>query len=407
MNFRKMFFAVSIVGMVFVVYFGTATKWTFQPPWVIDYINSMALSIRLFRLDIPNPPITYDLILYNGRWYIPWGMLAPLVHVPLQLLVGGRFVPPLYTSLLFGSLTIGMVWWALRRVRDDWFPHEALWTPLFFTFLYAFGTMQFYVATVGSVWYVNQAVSMFFGVSGIAMILKKKRSIAEYVTSVACCSLIVLGRPTLAFLTVVPVFLFLRDAKQRVSDRRKIVWLVLPMVIATTLFFLYNLARFDSPFETGYRYIQEDPVLAKNRQQYGMFSPSYTPRNVWHLMFAPPHFSWNRGPVVDIDLAGNSIFFLSPLLTLALFTIPWIWSNGKKYRQIIAAVWLGVLATALPTILYYNTGWMQFGYRYALDFSFLLVILVYFWSRGRMRWWMVPLLIYTLWINYTGIRLLQ
>ncbi|MEK7543313.1 MAG: hypothetical protein AAB557_00430 [Patescibacteria group bacterium] len=396
-----------IVAVVFVLYFGMATGWTFHPPWVIDYVNAMALSVRSFRLDIPNPPMTYDLISYNGRWYIPWGLLAPLVHIPLQLLVGGRFVPPIYTGLLFGSLTVGTVWWALRRLRDDWFPRQSVWMPLFGTFLYAFGTMQFYVSTVGSVWYVNQAVSTFIGVFGVAVILKKKRSIADYICSVACCSLTLLGRPTLVFLVIIPFFLFLYDTKQHASDRRKIVWLILPIMFTTALFLFYNAARFGNPFETGYRYIQEDPDLARNRQRYGMFSVFHAPRNLWHMTVASPHFFWKKGPVIDIDLAGNSIFVLSPLLALAFCTLPWVWSKTRTYTHVIMALWLGIAATALPTILYYSTGWMQFGYRYALDFSFLLIILIYFWSAGRIRWWMVPFFLYTLWVNYTGIRLLQ
>ena len=381
---------VVIVAAVFVVYFGTATQWTFHPPWTIDYINPMAAALRQGRLDIPNPSMTYDLAFYNGRWYMTWGALAAAVHIPLQLLAGGRYVPALYTSLLFGSLSVGVVWLMLRRIRNDWFAKASMLPVIFFTFLYAFGTMQYYLATVGSIWQVNQVVSTFFGVLGMAMILKKKRSVKDYLLSSAFCGIALLGRPTVGLLIVIPVFFFRKP------------YVFLPMLAAVFIMLAYNGVRFGNPLETGHRFLKEAPELAAKREQYGMLSLAYVPVNAWHMILAPPRISWKNGLTLDIDLMGNSIFLLSPILLLALGTLPLI-----RLQSIVRALWLGMMLTAAASLLYYNTGWMQFGYRYALDFSFLLVILVYFWSAGRIRWWMAPLSLYTLWVNYTGIRLLQ
>ena len=40
------------------------------------------------------------------------------------------------------------------------------------------------------------------------------------------------------------------------------------------------------------------------------------------------------------------------------------------------ALWAGVLPTALCTLLYQNTGWVQFGYRFSLDYLPLVLVLV-------------------------------
>lgn len=393
----KLITAALLVLVVFIVYFGAATRGTFRPPWTIDYINPLAQALLQGRLDIPNPAMTYDLVLYNGRWYMTWGALAAVVHIPLQLLAGGRYVPALYTSLLFGSLTVGIVWWMLERIRKDWFGKAQACHSVAFAFLYAFGTMQYYLSTVGSIWQVNQVVSTFFGVLGTAVILKKKRSIRDYMVSSAFYGIALLGRPTAGLLIVISISLLFNEIKQK-----QIIVVLLPILAAVSILFAYNAARFGNPFETGHRFLTEAPDLAAKRQQYGMISPIYVPTNVWHMIVAPPRISWKNGPRLDIDLMGNSIFLLSPLLLLALGTLPRI-----RSKPIVKAAWLGIAVTAAASLLYYNTGWMQFGYRYALDFSFLLVMLVYFWSTGRIRWWMVPLAIYTLWVNYTGIRLLQ
>jgi len=402
MRYKPLFTFAIIAITVFTVYFGTATAWTFRPSWTIDYINPMAATLQQGRLDIPNPPMTYDLALYNGRWYMTWGALAAAVHIPLQLLAGGRYVPALYTSLLFGSLTASSVWWILERIRKDWFVKTPKVTTIFFTFLYAFGTMQYYLATVGSIWQVNQVVSTFFGVLGMAMILKKKRSVKDYLLSSAFCGIALLGRPTVGLLIIIPMFLLAHEVKRT----RKFSAVILPILFALVVFLVYNAVRFGNPLETGHRFLKEAPELAAKREQYGMLSLSYFPTNVWHMIVVPPKFAWVNGPTMSIDLMGNSIFSLSPVLIVSLGTLFWITSK-RKYLPVIQAIWLGIVVTALPSLLYYNTGWMQFGYRYALDFSFLLVILVYFWSAGRVRLWMALLSIYTLWVNYTGIRLLQ
>jgi len=147
MNYKR-FAAPVFAAFVFLAYFGTATQWSFRPGWAIDYINPMAQALLNGRLDIPNPAMTYDLALYNGRWYMTWGVLAAAAHIPLQLIAGGRFVPAIYTSLPFGTATVLMVWLMLERIRNDWFPKATAWSTAFFAFLYAFGTMQYYLSSV-------------------------------------------------------------------------------------------------------------------------------------------------------------------------------------------------------------------------------------------------------------------
>ncbi len=402
---------ISIVAFVFVVYFGTATKWTFRPPWTVDYINPMAQALWQGRLDIPNPAMTYDLAFYNGRWYMTWGALAALVHVPFQILVGGRYVPALYTGLLFGSLTVVFVWLMLGRIRKYWFPEAPPWQTIFFSLLYAFGTMQYYLSTVGSIWQVNQVVSTFFGVVGTAVILKKKRSTWSYLLSSAFYGIALLGRPTVGLLIVIPLFLLL-DEMRRGRQSVVIAWkrvaaLLFPMALATVLLLAYNAARFGNVFETGHRFLTEAAELAAKRERYGMLSFAYLPTNAWHMIAAPARFTWRNGLTMSIDLMGNSIFFLSPILLLSLGTLSWIRSEKRAVAPLVVAMWGGVVITAAASLLYYNTGWMQFGYRYALDFSFLLLALAYIWLKGRVRWWMAPVFLYTFWVNYTGIRLLQ
>ena len=99
---------------VFWIYFGMATSWSFKPKWALDYFNPLARSLLAGRLNIVNPPISYDLVFVNGKWYAPWGMLPALFLIPIQI-IKGRFIPPLYLTLFFAAADVMVFYLLLQR----------------------------------------------------------------------------------------------------------------------------------------------------------------------------------------------------------------------------------------------------------------------------------------------------
>ena len=65
-------------------------------------------------------------------------------------------------------------------------------------------------------------------------------------------------------------------------------------------------------------------------------------------------------PFFQPDGLGMSIFFTSPGLLYAV-RAPW-----RTSADVVAALARRSLVL-IPTLLYYGGGWLQFGYRYALD----------------------------------------
>ena len=49
--------------------------------------------------------------------------------------------------------------------------------------------------------------------------------------------------------------------------------------------------------------------------------------------------------------------------TPVLFYLPWPRMRGRLHR----ALWITVACVAIPDLLYQNSGWVQFGYRFSLD----------------------------------------
>ena len=145
--------------------------------------------------------------------------------------------------------------------------------------------------------------------------------------------------------------------------------------LAPALFFLaaYNQARFGSPLESGYAYQRlVNPWLFEARKA-GLLSLAHLPKNLFFLLLAGPiaaggsYAAVLKWPWLVPDPWGTSAFLVSPWLALAFA------ARGRR----AAAMTVGVVLVLLPSLLYYGVGWIQFGYRYALDalpFAWVLAI---------------------------------
>jgi hypothetical protein len=60
-----------------------------------------------------------------------------------------------------------------------------------------------------------------------------------------------------------------------------------------------------------------------------------------------------------------------------------IWPRDKPALH--RALWLTVAAVALPSLLYQNSGWFQFGYRFSLDYMVFLIALIAIGGRPIAR----------------------
>jgi len=158
--------------------------------------------------------------------------------------------------------------------------------------------------------------------------------------------------------------------------------LCLPIFIAAGLLGLYNFARFDSPFETGYSWQTQVPAAAQARD-YGVFSWQHVPGNFYYLLLNGPHPVFADAmshvltfPYVRPDPWGMSLLITSPYLLYLFLT-------RVQDRQ-SKLLWVTILLILLPLLLFYGSGYFQFGYRYALDFfPWVFLLLLHQYSLKR------------------------
>jgi hypothetical protein len=182
-----------------------------------------------------------------------------------------------------------------------------------------------------------------------------------------CLGCAAMTRVPMAFMF--PLFLFEAWRMFGEQDRRalirRIVAFSAPVIVIAGIAMVYNAARFDEPLEFGHIYLavrQQD-----NIETWGMFSHHYLSRNLSVAFTLLPELS-TVSPYIKLNGHGLAMWFTSPILIYLL----WPRRKGALHRPL----WFTVALIAVPTVMYQNSGWLQFGYRFSLDYMVLLFALL-------------------------------
>jgi len=163
-----------------------------------------------------------------------------------------------------------------------------------------------------------------------------------------------------------------------------------PVIVMAALAMWHNAARFDQLTEFGHSYlaVRQQAQIETN----GLFSHHYLSRNLTVLLTLLPDFGSSRA-WVQISGHGLAIWVTTPIVLLLL------WPTRRT--PLARGIWVTVAAVAVPTLFYQNSGWVQFGYRFALDYMVLLFVLLAIGGRP-LRWWVKGLIIVAIAINLFG-----
>ncbi len=365
------------------------------------YLAEAFLHGRLDLIHVPAPP--YDLTPFEGRWYVSFPPLPALLMLPLVAL-RGLAVSDIAFSIVLSALNVSLFYTVLTRlgIRD-------LRLGIWLCVLLGSGTPLWYCAALGSAWYTAHVVA---------------------VTCLCLYALEVLGqnRPLmtglwlgLGFLTRAPALLAfpltlalgLQKVRNLRDTARFSLLLVLGMTPALVGQAAYNWARFGSPLEFGYRWMNSPGPLLERQATWGQFSLHFLPENLYTLLIRPPLVSLS--PLhIEPDPWGMGLLLTCPALLLALTHprpsgTPSLSQNWEREgargraRALCLGLWLSIALVQLPSLLYFNTGSYQFGYRFALDWLPLGILLVAMEIDGRLQWWSKALIVASILMHLWGV----
>jgi len=213
-------------------------------------------------------------------------------------------------------------------------------------------------------------------------------------------------RTPLAFSVVfVAYFLFFPDGRWRRTDWlptfRKAALFALPILIVGGLVMWMNHARFGNVFEFGHRYLGGHIAwmhpIHRRIATYGLFNVHFLSKNLMAAFTLLPRLQ-DSAPYVIVSKHGMSLFLTTPAL---LYLVAYRSGARRLDRKWLWALALTVVAVAVPGLFYQNTGWSQFGFRFSLDYTPYLVVLLAL-NRRRIGAFFIALVIAGFLVNSFG-----
>jgi hypothetical protein len=338
------------------------------------------------RVDIPDLPTFYhDKLEIGGKFYIPFPPGASILLIPFIYLE--NTIEQQQVSILIGAIDTGLIYLLLNRFTTK---YKSILLSVFF----CLGTPFFWSAVVGTTWFFAHVVAIFFLTISLILHFKNKHIYSGIFYA-------------LAALTRLPMVLIgIFFVIELWNKKREFLMFLIGSVIFIPIILGYDWLRFGSFHQTGYYEVYQQYIggdypytilqkLSPTMSYFGYMDIKNIPLHLYTFLIMPPNIQVEEGIVKTLSPSpfGMGILFTSPLLLLAL--VP----NFKKKLE--RNLFISALVVSLPSFLHYMQGWVQFGYRYALDFSLLLLLIVAL--RFKPTKLNIILIIISIFVNFWGV----
>jgi hypothetical protein len=402
---RRAFLAVAVYVVATIVYFACSAPQTRSEHTPYNHFALQAEAWLRGRLDLGGPPPAYahgnDFALFDGKWFVPFPPFPAVLLVPFVAAAGSaEGVADGRIFLLLAGIAPAVLFLALEKLRVRGDSERSERDDLGLTALFAFGSVYFFSAEQGTVWYAAHVVGAAFAALYLWTALGGQRAWQSGL-------FLALGfatRTPLLFAAPLFVFELFRaclphdvapswrafSALDRPRFVRGLLLFALPIALILGLTFAHNAARFGDPFEPGYRYLA---VAWRARiEKWGLFNYHYLARNLGVMLTSLP---WLGSSTAPFRMSGHG-------LALWVTTPAYLWLLWPKLtRPLHWALVVTAAAVAVPTLLYQNSGWVQFGYRFSNDYAVFLFALLALGGR-RFGAFFMALGVWALAINAFG-----
>lgn len=323
-------------------------------------------------------------------YFVSFPPFPALVMSPLAV-ISGYDTNDVLITVLIGGLNAVLLFWFLQLLVIRGHSQRSTRDNYLLALTFALGTVAFFTSVRGEVWFT----ALVFGVAlNIGFMLAALDLRHPIVAGLLLGCAFATRAPTLFCGAFFAWQLLFKDNRWDPGRWREIVRVGvrfgIPLALLLAAMAWYNHARFGDPAEFGHSYLQGS---AYDRiRDHGMFSFSYLNRNLLSAVLSVPRFS-TEAPFVLVSNHGLGLLFTTPLFVYLLWP--------RERPTIRWALWAAVIAAALPGLFYQNTGWVQFGFRFAMDYMPYMFALLAVGGRplGRTA---VALIIWGIVVNLFG-----
>jgi len=358
---------------IFLIYFSTGPA----QPTPYNYFVRLAEAFSHGRIYLTEAPSWLnELIPLQEKYFVVYPPLPAIFLLPFVFSFGANFSQTLFSNLL-GALNAVLVFLILGKLKIG--KKTQIWT----TILFALGTNHWFLASIGSAWYLAHIVAVFFILLAIRETLGSKRALLVG---------LFLGAAFWSRLPTILAFPFFAVLLWQKKNFKPFLKLTLGVGLFVCLNFLYNFLRFRTIFDVGYALIPG--VLNEPWSKLGLFNLHYLPRHLKILFLKLPLFS-HSPPYLRPSYEGLALWLTTPAFIFAL--------KAKIREKIAWAAWLVIFLIAIPNFTHSTVGFSQFGYRFAMDFTPFLILLTVLGIKQKIKWYHQVLIIVGVVINLWGV----
>jgi hypothetical protein len=376
----------------------------------------------------------------TGEALIPFPPLPAIVLLPF-VAVWGVATDQQAIAVVLGAMDVAICWWMLGGLPVSGRVRVAS------TVFFAFGTVFWYAAQLGTTWYFAHVVAVALGLLAVGVAVRADAAAAStgepeapgserWTSSIGLdrrqfLAGLLLGLAATSRLTIAFGLPFLALVGAGGSLRQRMLSAVAGAAIPIAVLFGYNVLTSGSPLHAGYQYLYRVesvgyPSLGY-RSDWAVEDPRYLPGNAALMLFStpilfPPSDPSSLGPRFEFctqpgderglfnrecPLAvprdtGMSLLLTSPAYLLALPLVV------RRYRRsrLVAGATVAIVLVAVVNLMHFSQGWVQFGYRFSNDFVFFALPLVALaveraGRRGRLAAGL--LIVVSVGVNYWGV----
>ena len=322
------------------------------------------------------PPNLNDWVFERGRWYVSFPPFPAVLMMPFVALAGLSFNDVAFT-LPFAAANVALLYRLLRRIQEEEGGTRSEWDYAVLALVFGFGTLAWSCSIRGEVWFTAEVVGVTCTLLYLHAALRAKHPVLAG-AALACGTI---SRTPIAFSGIFFVLEALldgdrfdranlraafRDPQRRKKALHRLVLFALPIAAVAAPIAWMNYVRFGSPAEFGHSHLYANRVNPDIRA-YGLFSFHYLARNLRSAFLLLPKLDLQ--PIgLRYDPDGMSLFVITPLFALLLFP--------KDRPRLWAPLWIATAVVAQPGFFYQNNGWQQFGFRFSLDYTPYLIVLL-------------------------------
>jgi hypothetical protein len=366
---RRWVLALGVYLSCTVVYFLCAPRQLWTEHTQFNHFALLADAWLHGRLDLGHPPPAYtqnnDFAEVQGRYYVSFPPFPAVLLLPFAKLAGSP--ENLRDGQIWlwlagvGPAVLFLVLEKLRRLGES--KHSDI-EHLALAWIFAFGTVYFFTAEQGTVWFAALVVAVALSAVFLLAALDAEHPLIAGIAT----ALLLVTRPHVVLAGSI-FFGFEVWKKTSGGSARTIDWrmaskklapFAIPILVVLVATAWHNRARYGG-FEFGHEHLT---VGWRARiDKWGLISYHYLARNLAIVTSSLPYY--NRVPPrFQINTHGLALWFTTPIYLWLL----WPRRVSFRWRALVASI----VPVLLVDLLYQNSGWLQFGYRFSNDFAVFL-----------------------------------